>query len=43
MLQADAWAGAAQVGLVWLLALAASATAGYLIANAILAEGEADR
>lgn len=33
-LQADSWTGAAEIGLVWLLALAASATACYLIAGA---------
>lgn len=33
MLQAGSWAGAAEIALIWLLALAASATAGYLIAR----------
>jgi multicomponent Na+:H+ antiporter subunit G len=32
-LQADSWTGAVEIGLVWLLAMAASATAGYLIAG----------
>lgn len=33
MLQTGSWAGAAEIALIWLLALAASATAGYLIAR----------
>lgn len=38
MLQADSWASAATIALVWLLALAASATAGMLIARRSLDE-----
>lgn len=38
MLQAGSWAGAAEIALIWLLALAASATAGYLIARRSLDE-----
>jgi multicomponent Na+:H+ antiporter subunit G len=34
MLRADSWRGAAEIALVWLLALAACATVGYLIAGA---------
>lgn len=35
-LQAERWTVAVELGLVWLLALAASATAGYLIARTLL-------
>jgi len=35
-LQAESWAAAAQIALIWLLALAASATSGYLIARRCL-------
>ena len=38
LLQAGSWAGAVATVLVWLLALAASATAGYLIARRALDE-----
>lgn len=38
MLQAGSWAGAGEIALIWLLALAASATAGYLIARRSLDE-----
>ena len=31
LLQADSWASAGEIALVWLLALAACATAGYLL------------
>jgi multicomponent Na+:H+ antiporter subunit G len=31
LLQADSWATAGEIALIWLLALAASATAGYLL------------
>lgn len=34
MVQAGSWADAGEIALVWLLALAASAAAGYLIAGA---------
>lgn len=33
MLQAESWAVAGQIALIWLLALVASATAGYLVAR----------
>ena len=35
-LQAESWAAVAQIALIWLLALAASATSGYLIARRCL-------
>ena len=38
LLHAESWAAAAQIGLIWLLALAASATSGYLIARRCLLE-----
>lgn len=38
MLQAESWAAAAQIALIWMLALAASATAGYLVARRCLGE-----
>jgi len=38
MLQAGSWAGAGEIALIWLLALLASATAGYLIAHRALDE-----
>jgi len=38
LLHAESWAAAAQIGLIWLLALAASATSGYLIARRSLLE-----
>ncbi len=40
MLQAESWFAAAQIALIWLLALAASATSGYLIASRCLDEAE---
>ncbi|HVL55907.1 MAG TPA: monovalent cation/H(+) antiporter subunit G [Burkholderiaceae bacterium] len=33
MLQAESWAAIAKLALIWLLALLAAATAGYLVAN----------
>lgn len=38
MLQAESWVAAGQIALIWLLALAASATSGYLIARRSLDE-----
>lgn len=38
ILQAESWAAAGQIALIWLLALAASATSGYLIARRCLNE-----
>lgn len=39
-LQADRWALVVELALIWLLALAASATAGYLIAQSTLHDGD---
>lgn len=39
MLQADSWAQVTKLLLIWLLALAASATAGYLVANSAWRHG----
>lgn len=36
MLHAGSWSAAAQIALIWLLALVASATAGFLIAGYVL-------
>jgi multicomponent Na+:H+ antiporter subunit G len=41
MLQAESWHAVAKLGLVWLLALATAATAGYLVANSALRSGTA--
>lgn len=40
LLHAESWAAAAQIGLIWLLALAASAASGYLIARRCLLESQ---
>ncbi len=40
LLQADSWAVAGGIALVWLLALAASATAGYLLGAKTAAEAD---
>lgn len=39
MLQADSWALVAKLALIWALALLASATAAYLVANSALRQG----
>lgn len=39
-LQAESWVAAVEIGLIWLLALAASATAGYLIARRCVDESD---
>jgi multicomponent Na+:H+ antiporter subunit G len=36
MLQATDWIGVARLGLIWLLALATAATAGYLVGNSAI-------
>lgn len=39
MLQAESWVAVAKLALVWLLALATAATAGYLVANSAARSG----
>jgi multicomponent Na+:H+ antiporter subunit G len=41
MLQADSWLAVAKLALVWVLALATAATAGYLVANSAARSGAA--
>jgi multicomponent Na+:H+ antiporter subunit G len=39
MFQADSWLAVLKLGLIWLLALATAATAGYLVANSAARTG----